>query len=262
MSPFFSALWAETLKTRRSMITPLTAGGFLLLPLAGGLFMVILKNPEQAREMGLISQKAQLTAGVADWPSFFGILSQGAAGLGAIVFSMITAWVFGREFSDHTAKELLALPTRRSVIIGAKFLLIALWALSLSIVVFLCGFGVGAAVDIPGWSAELGWATFWLFTVMAVMTIMLMPLVAFFASLGRGYLPPLGWTVLTLALANLSSVLGWGDWFPWAVPLVASKMIGSHANDIAPHSYWVVVCTMFVGLALTFGWWQRADQAR
>jgi ABC-2 type transport system permease protein len=98
---------------RRSKITVLTAIGFLILPLAGGLFMVILKDPEQARGWGLISTKAQITAGVADWPSFFSMISEGIAAGGAILFALITAWVFGRELSDHTAKELMALATPR-----------------------------------------------------------------------------------------------------------------------------------------------------
>ena len=75
--------------------------------------------------MGLIGAKAQLTAG---WPigrPSLTFLSMGIAGGGAILFALITAWVFGREFSDHTAKELLALPTPRWVIVGAKFVLIA-----------------------------------------------------------------------------------------------------------------------------------------
>ncbi len=262
MSSFLSALWAETLKARRSMITPLTAAGLLLLPLAGGLFMIILKNPDQAREWGLISQKAQLTAGVADWTSFFGIIGQGSAGLGAVVFSIITAWVFGREFSDRTAKELLALPTRRWVIVAAKLFVTALWSLLLTVLIFLAALGVGAAVAIPGWSAGLGREAFASIALMSVLTIALLPLVAFFASLGRGYLPPIGWTVLALALANLSAVLGWGDWFPWAVPLVASKTIGSQAGGLPLHSYLVVVCTFLAGLALTFAWWRSADQAR
>src|SRR5439155_15263333 len=146
MNSFLAALWAEGLKARRSKITPLTASGFLILPLIGGLFMIILKNPEQARAMGLLSTKAQLTAGVADWPTFFDMLSQGVAIGGAILFAFITAWVFGREFSDHTAKELLALPTPRRVIVCAKFVLIALWTLVLAALVFVVGLAVWWAV--------------------------------------------------------------------------------------------------------------------
>jgi ABC-2 type transport system permease protein len=262
MNAFLSAFWAETLKARRSKITLLTAAGFLLLPFAGGLFMIILKNPEQYRAMGLISTKAQLTAGVADWPSFFGMLSQGIAAGGAILFALITAWVFGREFSDHTAKELLALPTPRWVIVGAKFVLIALWILGLTLLIFVVGLGIGTAVDIPGWSIELGWTSFWTVLVTALLTFMLMPFVALFASSGRGYLPPLGWTILALAFANIVSLLGWGDWFPWAIPVLVSGMVKSHADQVGLHSYLVVLVAFFVGVAATLAWWRSADQAR
>ncbi len=262
MNAFVSAFWAEALKARRSKITPLTAVGFLLLPATGGLFMIILKYPEQARAMGLISTKAQLTAGVADWPSFFGMLAQGTAVGGAILFALITAWVFGREFSDHTAKELLALPTPRWVIVAAKFVLTALWTLALTLLIFVVGLGVGAAVGLPGWSSELGWTSFWTVLVTALLTFMLLPFVALFASSGRGYLPPMGWTVLAGALANIVSVLGWGDWFPWAVPVLVSGMVKSHAEQVGLHSYLVVFAACLIGLAATFAWWQSADQTR
>jgi ABC-2 type transport system permease protein len=224
--------------------------------------MIILKNPEQARAMGLISTKAQLTAGVADWPSFFAMLAQGTAVGGAILFALITAWVFGREFSDHTAKELMALPTPRWVIVGAKFVLTALWILGLTLLVFGVGLGVGAAVDIPGWSLELEWTSFWTVLVTALLTFMLMPFVALFASSGRGYLPPLGWAFLMMALAQIAAVLGWGDWFPWSVPALLSGMAGPRAEQVGLHSYLAVLLAFFVGVAATFAWWQSADQTR
>ncbi len=262
MNAFPAALWAEALKARRSKITPLSTVGFLLLPCVGGLFMIILKNPEQARAMGLISAKAQLTAGVADWPSFFGMLSQAIAVGGAILFALITAWVFGREFADHTVKELLALPTPRWVIVAAKFVLIALWILGLTLLTFVVGLGVGTAVDIPGWSPELAWTSFWTVMVTAFLTFMLMPFVALFASSGRGYLPPMGWTIFVLVLANIVSVLGWGDWFPWAVPLQVSHSVGSQADQVGLYSYLVVSLASFAGGVAIFAWWRSADQTR
>jgi ABC-2 type transport system permease protein len=262
MNAFAAAFWAEALKARRSRISLFAAAAFLLLPFAGGLFMVILKNPEQARAMGLISTKAQLTAGVADWTAFFGMLAQGVAVGGAILFALITAWVFGREYSDHTAKEILALPTPRWIIVAAKFGLTAIWILGLVLLVFVVALGIGTAVDIPGWSRELVETTFWTVLVTAGLTFMLMPFVAFFASSGRGYLPPMGWTILILVFANIVSVLGWGDWFPWAVPLLVSKMVTTNADVVGTHSYLLVLLAFIGGLAATVAWWQSADQTR
>ena len=263
MNAFFAAFWAETLKTRRSKVSLLTAAGILLLPIVSGLFMVILKNPDQARAMGLISVKAQLVAGVADWPTFFSMLTQGTAIGGGFLFAIITAWVFGREFVDHTAKELLALPTPRAVIVSAKFVLIALWIVGLTLVIiFGIGVGIGTAVNIPGWSIELVWTSFWRLMIIAFLNFMLMPFVALFASVGRGYLPPLGWAFLTLALAQIAGVLGWGDWFPWTVPALLSGMAGPSAEQIGIHSYIVVLLAFVAGIIATFAWWQSADQAR
>ena len=157
MNAFLSAFWAETLKARRSKVPLLTAVGFSIFPIVGGLFMIILKDPDAARTMGLISTKSQLTAGTADWPTYFDVLLQSTAMGGTILFAFITAWVFGREFSDHTIKELLALPTPRGAIVGAKFLLTALWTLGLILFVFVIGLGIGAIIGVPGWSQELAW---------------------------------------------------------------------------------------------------------
>jgi ABC-2 type transport system permease protein len=262
MKAFLSAFWAEALKARRSKVSWITAGGYLLLPAIGGLFLFILKDPEQARSMGLISVKAQITAAVADWPTFFGILTMGVAIAGSILFAIITAWVFGREFSDHTVKELLALPTSRGIIVSAKFVLTVLWELGLTFIIFMVALGIGAIVDIPGWSLALAWKSFFSLMLAAFLSTMLTPFVALFASIGRGYLPPVGWAFLTMTLAQIISVMGWSDWFPWAVPGLLSSFSGPRTEPIALHSYLVVLLACLIGIMATYHWWQNADQAR
>ena len=266
MNAFRAALWAETLKARRSKVPLLTAAGFSLLPVVGGLFMIILKDPERARATGLISAKAQLlTGGAADWPSYLDFLAVGTAAMGALLFAFITAWVFGREFSDRTAKELLALPTPRWVIVAAKFALIALWILGLTLLLFVTGLGVGAVVGMPGWSLELAWTSFRSLVITALLNFMLMPFVAFFASAGRGYIPPLGWAVLTMGFAQVAGLMGWGAWFPWAVPglysMMFSMMYGQRTEPLGPQSYAMVALTFLAGLVSTVIWWRSADQA-
>ncbi len=262
MNPFLAALWTETLKARRSKVTPLIAAGFLILPLVSGLFMVILKDPEQARALGLISMKAQLAGGSADWPTFFGMMNMGAAIGGGILFAIINTWVFGREYSDHTAKELLAVPTSRAAIIAAKFVLSVLWMLALTAIIFGVGLGVGAAVGIPGWTPALGWASFGSIMTAALLLVLLSSFVAFFASMGRGFLPPLGWAFMTMVLAQIAGALGWGDRFPWTVPGLLSGMAGPGIELIGLHSYLLVLLVGVSGTVATFAWWLRADQTR
>ncbi len=262
MTNFSSALWAETLKLRRSKVPLFAAIGLSIAPFMGGLFMIILKDPEAARSMGLISTKAQIIAGVADWPAFFGILAQAIAIGGAIVFAIVTTWIFGREFSDRTAKELLALPTSRSSIISAKFILIAAWTIAVSLFVFGLGLIVGKLVVIPGWSQELLRSAFVDFMGSAILSIALMSFVALLASIGRGYMPAFGWTILTIVLAQIAAATGWGDWFPWSVPALFSGVAGPRAELMGMHSYVIVILASMIGLVATFYWWRNADQTR
>lgn len=259
---FRAAFWAELLKARRSMVGLFTALGVALLPLAGGLFMVILKDPEAARNMGLINAKAQIVAGTADWPAYFGVLLQGTAAAGAVIFALITSWVFGSEFSNRTNTQLLALPTPRTAIVTAKFALLALWTLALGVLIYLEGLVVGSLVTIPGWSEELAGTSVRSLLLVTVLTYMLMPLVALLASAGRGYLPPMGWAFFTLAVAQIAAVLGWGDWVPWSVPALLSGAAGPQASMLGLHSYVVVALAFLVGVLATVLWWQQADQSR
>jgi ABC-2 type transport system permease protein len=262
MNGLLASLWAETLKARRSKVPLLASLGFTLAPLMDGLFMFIMKDPERAREMGLLSVKAQLAMSTADWTTFFSVLTQAIAVGGVIVFSIVTAWTFGREFSDHTAKDLMALPTPREKIIAAKLIVVTAWVFMTTLWIYLIGLLVGNLLDIPGWTTQLAWRSLYDVLLTAAMTLLLMAPVAFIASMGRGYLPPLGWAVLTIFFSQIVAATGWGDWFPWSVPALFSGVVGPRAEQLGPHSYVLVILTGMIGLAMTFWWWLNADQTR
>lgn len=264
---FSTVIRTEFLKAYRSRVPLVTTLGFMAFPVVGGLFMFIMKDPERAKAMGLVGTKAQLlSGGAADWQSYFDFLSVGTAGAGAIFFAFIIAWIFGREFSDNTAKELLALPIRRSTIVLAKFALSALWIMALSALLFLVSLGVGSVLALPGGSVGLSASSFRNLMAAAFLTLLTTPLVAWFAGAGRGYLAPLGWAFGTLGMSQIAGVLGWADRFPWAVPgafsMMFSVMYGKEAQALGLHSYVLVVLTCVIGIAATVVFWRNADQAK
>ena len=91
MKNFTAALWAETLKMRRSKVPFFIWMGFSVAPLIAGLFMIIMKDPDAAKSMGLIGSKAQIMTGTADWVTFFSVITQAVAVAGAILFAILTA---------------------------------------------------------------------------------------------------------------------------------------------------------------------------
>ncbi len=150
-----AALWGEQLKARRARMPLLTLAGLALAPLMGALFMKILLDPAWAARFGLLTTKAQFSAAHGDWPTYFGLLTQALAVGGSIIFSLIVIWLFGREYSDHTAKDLLALPTPRATIVASKLLLAVTWCAVLALWIYLLGLALGALLGLPGWTADV-----------------------------------------------------------------------------------------------------------
>ena len=260
MSALMTAIGVELRKAWHSRVPWVIGIGFSLVPFIGGLFMVILKDPETARKLGLLGTKAQLVGGSADWPTYLGLLAQSMAVGGGILFAFLAAWVFGREFADRTVRGLLAIATPRWAIVVAKSVVIAVWGMGIAAWVTALGFAIGAAVSIPGWSPDLAGRNLGTLGVIAVMTIGLQTTTALVASAGRGYIPPLGWAVLTIAAAQILAVLGHGAVFPWAVPAIVSGAAGPDGEVATAASYLIVAITVLVGLAATIAWWERADQ--
>lgn len=260
MSNISQAIWVELLKARRSKMPLLTAFGFSLAPFAGGFFMIVLKDPDLARRLGIISAKAQIVAGSADWPTYLGLLAQSIAIGGILLFGLIGSWVFGREYSDHTLKDLLALPTLRSAIVLAKFVVVMLWSAGLTVVIYLIGLGVGAVVALPPATIEIFAQGTITLAITAFLTIALVTPIAFFASAGRGYLPPMGAAILALILAQVIAAAGWGEYFPWSVPALRAGMAGPEYAHLGMISYVIVILSSLVGMIGTLVWWELADQ--
>ncbi|GLY42784.1 ABC transporter permease [Amycolatopsis sp. NBRC 101858] len=257
-----NAAWAELRKARRSRLPWVTALAFAVAAGFGGLVMFILQDLRRARAFGLLGTKATLTGGTADWPAYFTLLAQSIAVGGAVLFGVIVIWTFGREFSQDTLKDLLALPTARTTIVGAKFAVVAVWCGLLTLQTYLLGLVIGAAIGLPGWSAATAAGGLADVLLASAMTIALVTPFAFAASVGRGYLAGIGVMFLTVFLAQVIALLGYGAYFPWSVPALATGIAGADHDPPGPLGYALVV---LVGGAGTVGialWWKHADQDR
>jgi ABC-2 type transport system permease protein len=260
VSHLLAALRVELLKSRRSRVPWFLAVAFSLVPLVGGLFMVIVKNPEQAQSLGLLGAKAQLAAVSADWPGYLRILAEGIGVGGIVLFAFLTTWSFGREFADRTVRCILALPTPRWAIVIAKLIVVAAWCAVIAAWAMALGFVVGAAVGLPGWSGDLAAETAGRIVLGVGVAMALQSATAFVASAGRGYMPAFGFVVAVMAIAQILRALGWAAWFPWAVPMLVVVTGDPSLEAASLASMVMVLLAAFASLGATLMWWQRADQ--
>lgn len=251
-------LWIELRKALRSRMPLWTTLGALFMPVGVAGLILLAKDPELSQRLGLISAKADLTAYYAtDWTSYLTLFAEIIAAGGFFFFIIGVSWVFGREFVDGTLKDLLAVPVSRASILLAKFIVAAAWSAATALVIFVFGLLMGALIQFSGGSLGviLHGCLVTLVTTGLVIAVVL-PF-ALCASVGRGYLLPLGAAVLALILANMLMIAGWAEYYPWAVPMLYAQGI-----SLRPISYWLAGLTGLAGMYGTYLWWKYADQNR
>lgn len=255
------ALWAEALKVRRSNMLWATLLVFAFVAVMMGLIMLVALHPEYAGKSAILSTKATFIKKT-DWTSYFGLFLQIILTLGNIGFGVVTAWVFGREYSDRTFNDLLALPVSRLTIVTSKFIVVGVWCILMTWTIFITGMAIGIFIHIGDWSWRMLWDYFRIFTGCALLTILYSTVVAFIASYGKGYLLAIAFAILTLIITQFvfAGAPGLTPYFPWAVPALYSGVAGPELAGPGPVSYAVLGFTGLAGYAGTAAWWTYADQ--
>jgi ABC-2 type transport system permease protein len=254
-------LWAESLKVVKSKVFWLSIVFFMFVSGMMGLVMFIQKHPEIAEKLGMIGTKAtMLRFGEPSWKNFFTLLLEGIAAIGLIGFGFITSWVFGREYTEKTLKDLLALPVPRWSIVISKLIVVVFWSILLVCVFLTFSVLLGFLSGISGWSGEIFLQFLQTIFLVAILTILLCTTTSFFASLSGGILLPIGIIILTMILANFSGLVGLGPYFPWAIPGMLTVPQGAESVQISIVSYIILFTTSVAGLIGTLAWWRFSDQ--
>ncbi len=259
---FAAVLATEFTKLRRSKVTWATLGGLSLGPLGLALFMWILREPGRAAQLGLLGTKANLSGLEATWPAYASALTLVIGVGGMLLLSFIVAHIFGREYADGTAKNLLALPVGRHWFVVGKLVVAAAWWFALVAVVVVESLVVGLALGLPGFSEGLAAGLVRNALLAAGISYLLVPVVAWITVAGRGYMPPLGFAIAMMALGNLFGHTGWSVWFPWSIVPSLIGAVGQPIAVLPAGSYVVLALTFSAGVAATIAQLRYADNAQ
>ena len=120
-----------------------------------------------------------------------------------MTFGLVAAYLFGREFTDGTAKTMFTLPMRREYVVLAKMVVLALWVFGLGMLSVLLMMGVTALLGAGRvrLDARVRRTSRDTLGVCALFYVTL-PFVAWFAMLGKGYLRPMLFSVAASMMQN------------------------------------------------------------
>lgn len=261
MNRHFTALYIEYFKALRSKMLWITIIFFLFIAVMMGFLMLVSKHPEIAENSAIISTKASFI-GKADWQSYLELLVQMGMILGVIGSGIVTVWIFGREYSDRTIKDILVLPVSRFSILSSKFIIAFFWSLLLLIIMFLTGILAGLIVSLDGWTKELFTQNFVVFIKSSLLTLILLSPVALITCMSRSYLLPVGFIILIMIVTQFV-IMGFNaisPYFPWAIPALITGVAGPGNPEANILSKIILCFTSLLGFAGTAVWWRYADQ--
>lgn len=178
--------------------------------------------------------------------------------LGTLLYGVITAYLFGREYTEDTLKNLLTIPVSRVSLIGSKLLLLLLWIEALSLAAWGLTLGLGLIGRYEGLDAALLLKSLREFTVGGGLLFLLSTPTAFLTLLLKNYVPTI---IFTAAVTMANVALANRDYkavFPWsAVHVIAEQ--GFVAAYPPYYSYIAVAAASLAGLAASLYYFTKVD---
>jgi ABC-2 type transport system permease protein len=246
----------ELLKMRRSpVVLTTTLLIVILIPLICVGFLAIARGDGA----GAAALKAQAMVVGEGWEAYVGLLGQMVTVAMFIGPGVVVAWAFGREFSDRTFPTLFALPVSRGSTAAAKYLVLMVWGLVLTILLLLAAVLAGVIANVGAMDLGELIAPFARLTLAGFLTATIALTIGIVASIGRGYLPAIGAIVLLTMAAQVAVLFGTGGWFPYAAPGLYAVGGANGVADVNVIQLLLVPTTTVVVVWLTVRWWDRTE---
>jgi ABC-2 type transport system permease protein len=188
-----------------------------------------------------------------------------ASWYGILLFGMVAAYLFGREYAEGTAKEMFTLPVRREYFFAAKMLVLGAWVLGLTFLSLAAQAGYAAVIGLAGFSWEEAATCVKISLKVAALIYATLPWAALLAMIGRGYLAPMVYSALAAFFGLGLAEAGWSRWFPWSMPLSVTgvALFPSVPQPTLVAESWALMALVFVaGSVAAVLFMDRADSTQ
>jgi ABC-2 type transport system permease protein len=139
-----------------------------------------------------------------------------------LLLGLAASYVFGREYFDRTAKNMLTLPIRREAFVAAKLLVLGMWVAGLALVAVVIQACFALLLGIDGFAWRHVWTAAADCLEIAGLIYLTLPVVGVLAMLEKGYIPPMVFSVFMTTAALMVGVTDAAPYFPWSMPLAAA----------------------------------------
>jgi len=185
--------------------------------------------------------------------------------IGPIVYAVVVAYLFSREYTENTLKTILTVPVKKQTFIISKFVMLFVWILFLSLISWmsisilavlfhtmfgLTEVGIGIAFNYLGRIMIGGSFMFFLMTPFA-----------FLAIWSKNFVVPLISSAVVMTLNMLLMNTSFNAIYPWTAPMhfVLSNELLEQSSYPYPIMIGSIALISVLGFVLSIAYFQRED---
>ena len=176
-----------------------------------------------------------------------------------LLFAIIMAYLFGREYNEHTLKAMLTIPISRGKFLVSKYIMFLVWIVILTVVTSVSTLVFGFVAGLSGFTIKLFIDSFAnLLFANLLLFLTFSPFV--FISLFVTNMVPAMVGGASLTLVNML-VYGqsWAPYVPWVCPyLIASGEIAEYSVSILT-PYALIFATFLIGVIISYVYFTKKD---
>ncbi|GGI48655.1 ABC-2 type transport system permease protein [Agromyces flavus] len=249
-----AALWIAWVMFRRAMVVRVSGGIAAFGPPA--VVLLLLLAPSTGAD-GLSGAKIEAIGVERTWSSFIEASVQISSVALPLAGGILVAWWFGRELDDGMFPMLFARAVPRRSIAAARLVMVFAWGAVVTVLSLAATLAAGALLGLEDAAGLVPAA--WTFTVAALLTLAILPVVALATSVFRSTTAGFGVLIGIVVVTQLGIAFGLDAWMPLAVPSLLAGIAGADAAAIVAWPHVLLLLTLGTACAAgTIWWWARA----
>lgn len=179
---------------------------------------------------------------------------------GMIVYTLIGAYLFSREYTENTLKTILTVPVSKTAFIAAKFLTLLIWILGLTAVTWLCTLFFAVIGKVTDFSMAVIIKTIYEYFFGAILVYLVILPFIFIAIKMKSLVTPI--IVVTAAAMGSAAVMNEPEaaLYPWAATnlLAAGTLVKKTGHTIWPSIIMITVLAA-AGLVASLIYFNKRD---
>jgi bacitracin transport system permease protein len=178
--------------------------------------------------------------------------------IGILLYGLITAYLFNREYVENTLKNLLTIPVSRINLIVSKLVLLLIWIMVLTIISWVMTLIFGLIGQFKDLNATILITSFKEYIIGGSILFLLSTPIIFVTLLFKDYVPTIAFTIAITMVNVLISNSEYGVLYPWSATIaIATNVFRPEYPPI--YSYISIFTTSIVGFIAMVIYFRRVD---